>query len=167
VIGPDGRVVPDISARLPGRGLWLTASRDIVAAAAARRSFARAARAPVAVPEDLPELVERLLAGRCRDILGLARRAGLAVGGFEKVREALRAGRVGVLVAAADAAEDGRAKLRLLGRDLALVDVLTAAELGAAFGRDRVVHAALARGKLADQLVAEAARLGGFRDGGE
>ena len=89
MVAPDGALVPDIAGRLPGRGLWLTHALDIVAAATAKRSFARAARAPVAVPEDLAGLVERLLASRCRDVLGLARRAGVAVGGFEKVREGL------------------------------------------------------------------------------
>jgi predicted RNA-binding protein YlxR (DUF448 family) len=163
VIGPDREVVPDVAGRLPGRGLWLTPSRDIVAAAVTKRAFARAARAPVVAPEDLPDRVEQLLARRCGDLLGLARRAGLAVGGFEKVREALHAGPVGVLVTASDAGEDGRAKLRGLSHGAPVFDGLTAAELGAAFGRDALVHVAVSPGKLARQLVAEGRRLAGFR----
>jgi ribosomal protein L7Ae-like RNA K-turn-binding protein len=134
-----------------------------VAAAVTRRSFARAARAPVVAPEDLPDRVEQLLARRCVDLLGLARRAGAAVGGFEKVREALRAGPVGLLVTASDAGEDGRAKLRGLARGAPVLEGLTAAELGAAFGRDAFVHVAIAPGRLARQLAAEGARLAGFR----
>src|SRR5258708_39003443 len=88
VVGPDGTVVPDIAARLPGRGLWLTARRDIMEAAGAKRLFGRAARAPVTVPGDLAERGEILLRRRCADLIGLARRSRRAVAGYEKVRSA-------------------------------------------------------------------------------
>lgn len=152
-----------MAGRLPGRGLWLTARRDILATAVTKRLFARAARQPVIVDDDLADRVETLLAQRCRDHIGLARRAGQVVMGFAKVRDALAARRVAVLVAAADGAADGRGKLKALAPGLPLVDCLTSAELGAAFGREHVVHAALAPGRLAEALVAETARLGGFR----
>jgi uncharacterized protein len=156
-------VTPDIAERLPGRGLWVTASRDIVAAAVAKRLFARAARAAATPPPDLAERVERLLAERCRELLGLARRAGQAVAGFEKVREALRAGRVGLLVEAVDGAAHGREKLIALASEVRQIAVLRADELGLAFGRDHVVHAAVAPGRFAERLEADAGRLAGFR----
>jgi hypothetical protein len=158
-------VVPDIAERLPGRGLWLTPRRDIVATALGKRLFARAARAPVKAPDDLADRTERLLIGRCCDLVGLARRAGQAVAGFEKVREALRGGTAAVLVAASDGGESGRDKLRRLGAVLPLVEALSAAELGQAFGRDHVVHAAVAPGRLGRELVIAAARLTAFRAG--
>jgi hypothetical protein len=108
-----------------------------------------------------------LLALRCRDGIGLARRAGKAVAGFEKVGQALRAGEIGLLLAASDGAENGRQKVAALARGLDLaVEVmaaLTAAELGAAFGRDHVVHAAMGSGALADRVRVDGARLAGFR----
>ena len=165
VVAPDGSVVPDIAERLPGRGLWLTPRRDIVATALGKRLFARAARAPVKVPDDLADRMERLLTLRCCDLVGLARRAGQAVAGFEKVREALRGGAAAVLVAASDGGESGRDKLRRLGAVLPLVEALSAAELGQAFGRDHVVHAALAPGRLGRELVIAATRLAAFRAG--
>src|SRR5262249_25133213 len=85
VIGPDDELVPDVAARLPRRGLWWPPRRDIVERAVAKRLFARAARRPVTVPLGLADRIEALLAQRCRDGLGLARRAGLAVAGFTKV----------------------------------------------------------------------------------
>jgi uncharacterized protein len=163
VVGPEGRIVPDIAGKLPGRGLWLTARRDIVAAAVTKRLFARAARQPVIVDDDLAERVEALLAERCRDQIGLARRAGQAVMGFAKVEAALAQGKAAVLLAAADGAADGRMKLRALAPGLPLVEQLSGAELGAAFGREHVVHAALAPGRIAQALTADAARLAGFR----
>jgi predicted RNA-binding protein YlxR (DUF448 family) len=165
VVGPDGRLVPDVAGKLPGRGLWLTARRDIVATAIAKRHFARAARQAVAVDDDLADRIEALLAARCRDTVALARRAGQAVMGFALVEAALSKGRASVLIAASDGATDGRAKLRGLAPALPLVEQLTAAELGAAFGREHVVHAALAPGRLATAIVADAARLAGFRTG--
>jgi uncharacterized protein len=164
VVAPDGSLVPDLAGKLPGRGLWLTARRDIVATALAKRLFARAARRPVVVDDDLADRIELLLAARCRDEIGLARRAGQAVMGFAKVETALRAaGGAAVLLAASDGALDGRGKLKALAPALPVVEVLTGAELGAAFGREHVVHAALKPGRLADALLVDAARIAGFR----
>jgi len=143
--------------------LWLTARRDIVAAAIGKRLFGKAARASVTVPGDLAERIDGLLRDRCRDLVAMARRSGRAVAGFEKVRAALRNGEAAVLLAAADGGESGREKVRGVGRELPLVEVLSAAELGMAFGRDHVVHAALAPGRLARDVVALAERLAAYR----
>jgi uncharacterized protein len=163
VVGPDGMIVPDIDERLPGRGLWLTPRRDIVERAVAKRAFARAARRSVAVPSDLADRLEILLARRCVDSLGLARRAGLAVAGFDRVCDAVRHGRAALLLCARDGAAGGRRKLAELGRGLPCANSLTASELGAAFGRDRIVHAALGGGKLCRRLLADLDKLAGLR----
>ena len=165
VVGPDGAIVPDIEARLPGRGLWLTPRRDIVERAVAKRAFARAARRPVMVPPDLADRLEALLARRCGDSLGLARRAGLAVAGFDRVGEAVRSGRAALLLFALDGAEAGRRKLGVLRRDLPSAAVLTAEELGAAFGRERIVHVAVGGGTLCRRVLLDLSRLAGFRAG--
>lgn len=166
VVAPDGQVVPDVEQRLPGRGIWLSARRDVVNTAVGKRLFAKAARKAVLVPEDLVDRIERLLARRGLAILGLARRAGQAVCGFEKVKAELKAGRVAVLVEARDASEDGRGKLRALARSAPVVELFDAAELGSVFGRDHVVHVGVAPGGLAKRLLDEASLLAGFRAGG-
>ena len=131
VVGPDGTIVPDIDERLPGRGLWLTPRRDIVDRAIAKRVFSRAARRQVSVSPDLADRLENLLA---RHILstrsGLARRAGLAVAGFDRVGDAVRHGRAGLLLCARDGAAGGRRKLAELGRDLPCAEALTAFRAG-------------------------------------
>ena len=165
VVDPAGRIVPDVAGRLPGRGLWLTARRDIVAAAVAKRHFARAARAPVTVEPGLEDKLEGLLSGRCCEFLGFARRAGELVAGFIKVKAALAAGKVAVLIAAADGAAHGRGKLEGLATGLPLVACLTSAELAVACGREHVVHVALKPGRLAEAFQGEAQRLAGFRMG--
>lgn len=165
VVSPDGELVPDVAANLPGRGLWLTPRRDIVERAVATRRFGRAARQPVSIPSRLADRIEVLLAQRCCDAIGLARRAGVVVAGFEKVCDAIRAGEAALLLSALDGAAGGRAKVRALGRDLPLVRVLTAAEMGAVFGRDHVVHAAFGGGRLCRRLLADAEKLAGFRSG--
>lgn len=165
VVSPDGLVVPDVDERLPGRGLWLSAARDVVDTARAKGLFAKAAQARVEVPADLADRVEALLLGRCESLLGLARRAGQLVAGFEKVREWLAKGKAGLLVEAADGAADGRTKLAGAAGDLPRIEVLRAAEMARALGREHVVHVAVAPGGLADGLRREAARLAGFRKG--
>jgi len=165
VVDPAGRIVPDVAHRLPGRGLWLTARRDIVREAVGKRLFARAAKAPVAVEADIEDRIEALLARRCAELLGLARRAGLVRAGFVKVKTALARGAVAVLVEAMDGAADGRGKLGAAASGKALVACLTAREMGAALGREQAVHVALGPGRLTDLFLTEARRLVGFRAG--
>lgn len=162
VVGPDTGLVPDIAERLPGRGLWITASRKVVAAAT-DKVFSRAARARVSVPDGLADTIEALLAQRCLETLGLARRAGQAAAGFEKVREWLRNGRGHVILTAADGAAGGREKVARQAPTVPVVAVLTRAELGSVFGRDNSAHAVVSAGGLAERLIADGRRLAGFR----
>jgi predicted RNA-binding protein YlxR (DUF448 family) len=160
VLGPDRTVVPDLAERLPGRGMWLSAKADVLEQAARRGAFAKAARGEVRVPPDLRATIEDGLRGRIRDLLGFARRAGQAVSGWQAAREWLQSGRAGLLVQAADGSPAERA--RLLGhRTVPVVAPLDAAQLGALFGRDHAVHVAIASGRLAEKIAAEAARLAG------
>lgn len=165
VLGPDRRIVPDLAARLPGRGLWLSARADVVEAAQDGRqlvrAFARAAKGPVVVPDDLGAMIRAGLERRVMEQLGLARRAGQAVAGFTRVREWLAAGRVGLIVQAADgSAEERRRVLSGAGR-LAVCWPLTAAALGQVFGRDAAVHAAIAPGRIAEAIMDDVYRLAG------
>jgi hypothetical protein len=163
VVAPDGELVPDVDGKLPGRGLWTKARRDIVDAAVTRGAFAKEAGAALRVAPDLAARVEALVAARCLARLGFARRAGLAVAGFEKVRALIAKGRAGVVIAASDAAPGGRAKVAGLGRGVPEIALFTGAELARVFGRDTVAHAAIAKGRLAAEFLAECRRLSGFR----
>lgn len=161
--GAPGELVPDLGERLPGRGLWITAQRDIVATAATKNLFAKAARAPVTVPPDLADRIAAQLARRCIDYLGFARRAAQAVAGFEQVRAWAQRGQVALLVEASDGAAEGRRKLLAVAGAVPTLAVLSGQELGSAFGRDYVAHVGLAAGRIAEQFRREAARLAGFR----
>ena len=162
VLGPNGTVTPDPAAILPGRGMWVSPRREALETAIAKKAFARAAKAPVIVPPDLVDQVAALLARRCLNLIGLARGAGQAVAGFEKVVAAIRRGRVRLLLEAGDGSAGGRGKLRAAARQLPVIELFTGTELGEAFGRDFIVHAAI-EGGFADRLRVEASRLAGFR----
>ena len=168
VVGPDDRLLPDPAERLPGRGLWLTPRRDIVAAAAAKGLFAKAAGRRVVVPADLASEVEGLLSQRCLGLLGLARRAGVVRTGFEKVHADLKAGRAGLLLAASDGAADGQAKLATLAAvatpPVPVVALFDSEALSAALGHEGVVHATVAAGGMAERLMREVGRLEGMRE---
>lgn len=168
VVGPDRVLVPDLNADLPGRGMWLSASRDVLETARDKgslaRAFARAARGPVAVPQDLPAMLQAALVRRIGELLGLSRRAGQAVAGFEKAREWLRSGRARLVLEASDGSEGERARfLSGSAARVAVVAPLPAAVLGRVFGRDHVVHVAVAPGRLAERLLIETDRLAGLR----
>jgi predicted RNA-binding protein YlxR (DUF448 family) len=164
VAGPDDVVVPDLAGKLPGRGMWVSADRTALGQAAAKGHFARAAKRPVKAPADLAERVEELLAARVVDLVAMARKAGQAVAGLEKVKAALVAGEARLLLQAADGSSRERAQLRPPEGENTLVSCLFAHELGVAFARDRVIHAAVLAGGLSDRVRDEALRLSGIRD---
>jgi predicted RNA-binding protein YlxR (DUF448 family) len=166
VVAPDGTLTPDLAESLPGRGIWVTASREVIETARTKKLFGRAARRAVKVPEDIADRLEQLLAERCVALLGLLNRAGELVAGMMRVREWLRDDKAAILLTAAES--DGRdaSELKRLARGMQTVDVLKGVELGRAVGRDHIVHMAAAPGRLAQSLIRETRRLAGLRDGG-
>jgi predicted RNA-binding protein YlxR (DUF448 family) len=167
VAGPDGQVVPDLAATLPGRGMWVEASRASVQAAVQRGAFARSAKAKLVADPKLANQVEALLARRCLERLGLARKAGALTTGFEGVEAAIKSGKVAWLVEASDGAEDGRGKLLRLARRQPrppeICGAFSADELSLATGLGNVIHSAFLAGRWAERWAEEARRLSGFR----
>jgi uncharacterized protein len=167
-VAPDGQVVPDVDAKLPGRGMWVRADRKAVEQAAAKGLFSRAAGGPVKADAQLAARTETRLVERMLGHLGLGRRAGELILGFDQVERALRgSGPPAVIVEASDAALDGQRKLQAAARSAGIVPfvigALSSAELSLALGRSNVVHAALKSGRIAERLVFDAGRLNGFR----
>jgi len=146
VADPAGTVVPDLGNDLPGRGLWLSARRDMVETATRKQAFSRAARRKLTAPPDLADRVAALLAERCLRRLGLANRAGLVVAGFDKVRAAAKGGRVVLLLEAAEGAADGRRKVTAVAPGARVVDSFSGGQLASALGREHVVHVAVLAG---------------------
>ncbi|MCI4662703.1 MAG: RNA-binding protein [Neomegalonema sp.] len=167
VIGPDALVVPDLAEKLPGRGLWLSADRAVLDKAISKNAFCRAARAKVALPEDFIALIEALLLKRAIASISLCRKAGCAVAGAEKCREA--SFDATALIQAQDGADGGKRKMRAAIRnnsgDVPEFSCLTSEELGLAFGRNSVIHAVLTHGGAADRAIRACAKLQGMRPG--
>ncbi len=168
VIGPEGQLAPDVMEKLPGRGIWVAADRAALDKAVAKGLFARAARQPVKVPDNLTDVVEAQLAHRVVNLISLARKGGGAVSGYEKVKDWLAKDQAEVLIQASDGSERGKSKLSTPYGG-SFIGWLTADELGQAFGRQTTIHAALGAGGLSQRVVEEAARLKGLRvsDGGK
>lgn len=171
VRGPDGVVAPDIRARLPGRGVWVSARAELVAEAAKKRLFARGLKEAAEAPPGLLAEVDRLLEADCLQMLSLANKAGGVVAGFNKVVEALERGGVGALVEALDGSEDGRRKLRQAARraqrgaaeNTPTVALFTSSQLDLALGRTNVIHAALEAGGAAAGFLTRCRKLAGYR----
>lgn len=162
VADPEGRIVPDLTGKLPGRGVYVSADRAALDKAARKGLFSRAVKQPVKVPDGLTDMVEQLLARRVVDLISLARKSGEAVSGYEKVKTWLQTEEATVLIQAEDGSGRGKSKLSTPygGR---YIGWLTADELGMAFGRQTVIHAALGSGGLVPRIVEEAQRLKGMR----
>ncbi len=172
VVGPQNMLCPDLARKLPGRGIWVSVDRAALERAVAKGLFARAAKCQLTVPDNLVDLVERLLVARVIEGLSLARRSGAVIAGFTRVEAMLRQARPLALLEAKDGALDGRRKLLGLAKawqkdpegEIPVVSCLDSAELGLAFGRGSVIHAALERSGIGARVMQDLQRLGGFRD---
>ena len=173
VVGPAGEAVPDVKRKLPGRGIWVTATSAAIADATERNVFARGFRREVHVPQDLAAQTERLLERAALDALAIAGKAGAIVDGFAKVEVALGRDDVLALIHAADAADNGKRKLAATLRrntggkpgEIAIIDTFTGAQLDLALSRPNVVHAAVLAGPGSETFLARVARLTRFRTG--
>lgn len=161
VLGPDQQVVPDLRHKLPGRGVWVTARRDMVEQAVQRRLFSRAFKTEAKASQTLPQDIESLLRDDLRQGLSLANKAGNVITGFQKVEAAITVKPIVALIHAAEAAEDGRRKLanplrKRLGEAISsfpVIQVLSIDELDLALGRSHVIHAALVAGAGSDGFL--------------
>jgi uncharacterized protein len=172
VVGPAGEAVPDIKRKLPGRGIWITATRSAIEEAIKRNVFARGFKRDVRVAKDLAAQTERLLESAALDALAMAGKAGCVISGFAKVEATLDRDNVEALIHASDAAADGKRKLDGAlhrknsdkPREIAVIGAFTGAQLDLALNRSNVVHAALLAGPGATTFLARVLRLERFRN---
>jgi predicted RNA-binding protein YlxR (DUF448 family) len=160
VVSPQGEVVPDLKRKLPGRGLWVSASRRTVAEAVRRNHFSKGFKRDIRAAVTLPADTEALLVRSATEALAMVAKASQVVSGFSKVEGTLREGQAQALIHASDGAADGIRKLDAIARqkygnpdesqefrtEFPIVNVLTSAELDLALGRSNVIHAALLAG---------------------
>jgi predicted RNA-binding protein YlxR (DUF448 family) len=169
VMGPNEAIVPDLKRRLPGRGLWITATRSALELAIRRNCFARAFKREVVGDADLPAMTDRLLERAALDALGIAHKAGEVALGFASVEAALARSPVAVVLHAREAAPDGVRKLALArerragGAPITVVNEFSSAQLDLALGRSNVIHAALLDGRDSRTFLARLAQLHRFR----
>jgi predicted RNA-binding protein YlxR (DUF448 family) len=165
VTDPEGSVFADVSARAPGRGVWVSANAEAVRLAIKKNAFARSLKSEAKAGPELIEQIVQALRQRCLNHISLAKKAGAIIAGNDQVAAALRSAKPAWRIEASDGAADGRKKLD--GLSLAWGGVPTAGcftsmEMGMALGRDVVIHALLIPGRLADSWTTDIRRLGGF-----
>jgi predicted RNA-binding protein YlxR (DUF448 family) len=171
VVGPDGAAVPDLKCKLPGRGVWVTATQDALGDAVQRKVFARGFKRDVRLPADLLARTDELLERSALDALAIAGKASLVATGFTAAERALANDNVVVLLHAAEASPDGVRKLDAALRrrpeagPIAVFCLLSSAQLDLALGRSNVIHATLLAGSPSDTFLARLRRLEGFRTG--
>ena len=173
VVAPTGEVIPDLKRKLPGRGLWVSASRQTVAEAVRRNQFSKGFKREIRAAPTLPADTDALLVRSATEALAMAAKAGQVVAGFSKVEGALAQGQAHALIHASDGAVDGIRKLDAIVRqkrgnigesqDFPIVNVLTSAELDLALGRSNVIHAALLAGSASKTFLSRSQTLVRYR----
>jgi predicted RNA-binding protein YlxR (DUF448 family) len=170
VVGPEGEAVADVKGKLPGRGIWITGTRDALSEAIKRKAFGRGYKREVRLPLDFVARTERLLESAVLDALAVAGKAGLVAAGYVKAEKALEAGDVVALLHAVEASPEGTRKLdavwrRQSGQPPVVIGFLTSAQLDLALNRPNVIHAALLAGPGSETILARCRRLERFRTG--
>lgn len=170
VVGPGGEVVPDVRQKLPGRGVWVTASAARVTEAVRKQAFARGFKKKVVVSPTLADEVEALLTRDCLQFLAIANKAGQVIAGFGKVEEAIAGGAIEGVIHACDGGGDGARKLaqclrRRFGDENVrpLIELFRSDQLDLALGRSNVVHAALLTGSASVAALVRCRRLALYR----
>lgn len=171
VVGPDDKVYPDILGKLPGRGTWVSASREDLDMAIAKGGFKRGFKGKAQLPDDLAAQVEAGLRKQVLSLIGMAKKSGKLFIGFDQVMAAARTDTLGWRIEASDGAEGSRGKIRTLSKAVArevelplprVIGCFTSTELGAVVGREAITHCAVPHGRIAKSLGLAAKRLGGF-----
>ncbi|MEO1282948.1 MAG: RNA-binding protein [Pseudomonadota bacterium] len=173
VSDPDQILVPDLSAKLPGRGVWVSADRVSIEAAIKKKAFSRSLKAAVTIPENLSDHIEHLLEQSALQALAFANKAGQIVCGFDKSSAVIDRGEAKVMLHGRDAALGGRRKLdgkfkaisAELGIPAIIIDDFTIDQMSLAMGRSNVVHAALLAGGAARNAIDKTKRLTRYRQG--
>ncbi len=164
VVGPEKQVYPDITGKLEGRGVWLTASRSLLQQAVDKKMFSKAFRLDVQPVPKIVSLTSDSLENHCLHLLGLANKAGVVVKGFQKIKETAHKEKIDVLIEASDAARDGHEKLCHLLSDAFCADDWTSEVLSKNFGHDFCVHVAMRSGKMAQNFKKEVLRYRSFNE---
>jgi predicted RNA-binding protein YlxR (DUF448 family) len=176
VAAPDGTIVPDLKRQLPGRGCWVTARRELVDKAVAKKLFARALKKEVRADVDLGQTVDRLLAQQLAGMMNLARKAGQFVSGSAKVDAAVRSGEALAVFHSTDAAADGVRKIDQARKawhlgmetdvEIPAFHLLSRAEMDELMGQNAFIHAAVLAGQAGEGVVKRANLLEQYRTGG-
>lgn len=171
VVGPENTVYPDILGKLPGRGVWVSATREDLDLALKKGAFKRGFKGNVKLPEDLLAQVETGLRKHTLSMIGMAKKSGKLSVGFDQVMMAARTDALGWRIEASDGAEGARGKIRALSKAIAhevdlklprVIGCFDSQELGAVVGRDSLIHCAVPHGRIAKSLGLSANRLSGF-----
>ncbi len=162
VVTPELQVVPDLSKKLPGKGIYVTNSRQALETAVQKNLFAKACKLKAKTDKALVETVERVLQKRALDAVSLAKKAGILVLGLEKVLEVLKKGKVAFIVEAKDAGDDGKNRIALAAKDIEVFRLFSVEELDKALNKVNTVHAALVKSEMAQMVHKEFDKLAKF-----
>ena len=164
VVGPDGGAVPDVFCKLPGKGMWVSSKKSSLERALRKNLFSVVSKKPVLINNNLSKQIEESILKKLLNLISLARKANQAIAGFEKVKGLLETDRAVLLIQASDGSPREKSRLRPPVGAGTLINCLKKQELGLAFGRESVIHAAITRGGLHKEITLEALRLGGIRE---
>lgn len=164
VIGPEENIIPDVFSKLPGKGIWVGASKSSVEKALNKNIFSSVLKKPVEIDKNLDQTIQRSVLNKLIKLISLARKANQAVAGFEKTKNQLKLGKTKLLIQASDGSIREKSRLRPPDGENSIINCLNMKELGLAFSKENVIHASIMNGGLCKEISLEALRLAGLRE---
>ena len=158
----DGQLIPDFKKKLPGVGVYVSASRDILSTAVNKNLFSKSLKRTVRISPDFVAMVEQLLKKHGLEQISLTRKAGILRTGYEKVSELIKKGQAAFILEASDAGKDGRERIASLAHNLEIFNIYTVEELDQALDKTNTVHLAFANSEMSRNLKSEFRKINNF-----
>ena len=164
VLSPQNDLVADINQKLPGRGYWVKAERQIVLKAIKKNILIKATKQEVSIEKNVLERIESQLKKKIINQISLCRKAGMAIFGFDKIKVALSKNNIGLLIQAIDGSD--KEKKRILNKSIPKIinNCFTASDLGKAFSREKVVHCAILQSGFVENINFDSNRLNNLKN---
>jgi predicted RNA-binding protein YlxR (DUF448 family) len=170
VLAPDLTLIPDLQAKLPGRGAYTCIKRGCLEEALRRNQFSRSFKGQVHVgsPDVLVQMVAARLEERIASYVSLANKAGKVVSGSDSVEDAIRKQNAGLVILASDVSADiGQKVIRLAARfSVPCYRALTRDKLAGLLGKGLRSAVAIASGGFVAAVTKEMERFRNFSEEG-
>lgn len=163
----NNTLLPDFNKKLPGKGMYITSNRLSLAKALEKKMFNKVSRHNLKIAADFIDMVENLLKQKALESINMARKSGMLITGFEKVKEEIKKNNADFIIEALDAGKDGKEKVAFLAKNIEIFNLFSIEELDMALNKENTVNVAVLKSKTARMVYNNLKKYQNFLSDGE